>query len=227
MIASTYLFTIFAAFAMTASAVNPHKSPVSHKSLINSPKSLTPASASAPAPAPSQFPPPSQSPAPAPSPPVAFVGMGVAGPCKDDSSCDEGLKCKRLDTQDPGSDGICTVPKGKVVDLGAKCGGFSRSAPQCANGLTCKLGPVSDGGGVCALPSGATLSTEQSGSNSTASANEHHGPDHPADPKGNDTKSDTSEHPIYSEPTLSGSTALVSGSVFKILSMLAAVLLAI
>ncbi|XJO78749.1 hypothetical protein BDV3_003142 [Batrachochytrium dendrobatidis] len=139
MIASTYLLTIFAAFAMTASAADS-----------------------------------TQSSAPSQSPPVAITGMGVAGACKDDSSCEEGLKCNRLSTQDPSSDGVCTVSDGKVVELGAKCGGFMRSAPQCANGLTCKLGPVSDGGGVCeagtsTTPGNGTVPNAPSG-NSTASA---------------------------------------------------------
>ncbi|KAJ1328281.1 hypothetical protein BSLG_010412 [Batrachochytrium salamandrivorans] len=53
----------------------------------------------------------------------------------------------------PTSSGVCIVADGKVVGLGDDCGGFTRSAPQCGAGLSCKLGPVADAGGQCQLAS--------------------------------------------------------------------------
>ncbi|KAH9267617.1 hypothetical protein BSLG_001951 [Batrachochytrium salamandrivorans] len=74
---------------------------------------------------------------------------GVAGPCTSDASCESDLICGRLPSQAPTSSGVCIVADGKVVGLGDGCGGFTRSAPQCGAGLSCKLGPVADAGGQC------------------------------------------------------------------------------
>ncbi|KAH6582505.1 hypothetical protein BASA60_001903 [Batrachochytrium salamandrivorans] len=73
----------------------------------------------------------------------------VAGPCTSDASCESDLICGRLPSQAPTSSGVCIVADGKVVGLGDGCGGFTRSAPQCGAGLSCKLGPVADAGGQC------------------------------------------------------------------------------
>ncbi|KAH6574428.1 hypothetical protein BASA60_005532 [Batrachochytrium salamandrivorans] len=112
--------------------------------------------------------PSSPSPSPDDNPFGTTLGQGVAGDCMKKADCEDSLNCARLPNQSPTSKGVCITPDSSVVDLGASCGGFTRSSPQCASGMTCKLGEVADGGGVCTLETSAVLSTDSSSSTGSA-----------------------------------------------------------
>ncbi|KAJ1327078.1 hypothetical protein BSLG_010425 [Batrachochytrium salamandrivorans] len=110
----------------------------------------------------------SPSPSPDDNPFGTTLGQGVAGDCMKKADCEDSLNCARLPNQSPTSKGVCITPDSSVVDLGASCGGFTRDSPQCGSGMTCKLGEVADGGGVCTLETSAVLSTDSSSSTGSA-----------------------------------------------------------